>query len=181
MDRYTVPNCGCDEAETQCEMLVGAKLLSGRYIKYVLFPTTWDYARELKFDCTIINSLIARKSLPHDSAKSIVGAIVGFRLDYVNAVLVGVSASNIKKLQRVQNTLACIFTRQYSYASTLQSLAALHSQLNCESTSRSPPSLTNFFRPDNCPTWPVQSLYMPPIAHSGQATSAHSTFPASSL
>ena len=33
--------------------------------------------------------------------------------------------------------------------------------LNGESTSRSPSSLTNFFRLFNRPTWPQQSLYMP--------------------
>ena len=38
------------------------------------------------------------KSQTDDFAKSIACAIVGSRLDYANAVLVGVSASDIKKL-----------------------------------------------------------------------------------
>ena len=56
-------------------------------------------------------------------------------------------------------------------------------KLNGESTSsyRSQPSLTNFFRPVNGPTWPVQSLDMLPAVYSGQATPAHSTFLAPSL
>ena len=41
------------------------------------------------------------KSLTDDSAKSIVCAIAGSQLDYANAVHGGVSASNIKKLQKV--------------------------------------------------------------------------------
>ena len=61
------------------------------------------------------------KYLTDDSAKSIACS----RLDYANAVLVGVSSSNIKK-QRVQNTLARIVTRQYSYTGTSQSIATLH-------------------------------------------------------
>ena len=67
-----------------------------------------------------------RKSSTHASAKSIACAIVGSRLDYVNAVLVDDSESNIKKLQQVQYTLACIITRQYSYTGTSQSLVTLH-------------------------------------------------------
>ena len=59
--------------------------------------------------------------------------------------------------QRVQNTLARIVTP----VPPNPSQPPTGSQLNGESTSR-PPSLTNFFRPDNRPTWPVQSLHMPP-------------------
>ena len=53
-------------------------------------------------------------------------AIVGSRRYYANALLIGVSASNIKKLQQVQNTLVHIVTRQFSYAGTSQSFATLH-------------------------------------------------------
>ena len=48
-------------------------------------------------------------------------------------------------------------------------------QLNGDSTSRSPLSLTNFFRSTNRLTWPVQSLYLPNAANSGQTTPVHST------
>ena len=41
-----------------------------------------------------------------DNAKSVASAIVGARLDYCNSLLYGVSAANLYKLQRVQNTLA---------------------------------------------------------------------------
>ena len=66
------------------------------------------------------------KSLTDYSTNSIACAIIGSRLDYANAVLVGISASNIKKLQWIQNTLACIVTRQYGNASTSQCLPTLH-------------------------------------------------------
>ena len=67
-----------------------------------------------------------RRALTDDSAKSIAGALVGSHLDYANAVLVGTSASNIYKLQRVQNTLARIVTRQHGLPGITQTLATLH-------------------------------------------------------
>ena len=47
-------------------------------------------------------------------------------VDYTNALFIGVSASNITKLQRIQNTLARIVTRQHGWTGTSQSLATLH-------------------------------------------------------
>ena len=41
--------------------------------------------------------------------------------------------------------------------------------------------LTNFFQPVNHSSWPAQSLYMPLVAHSGQATPAHSALLITSL
>ena len=67
-----------------------------------------------------------RRALTDDSAKSIACALAGSRLDYANAVLVGTSSSNIYKLQRVQNTLARIVTRQHELPGTTQALAILH-------------------------------------------------------
>ena len=49
------------------------------------------------------------------------------------------------------------------------------SQPSCELTSRSLPSLTNFFQPANHLTWPAQSLYMPLVAHSGLHDGLHGT------
>jgi len=39
-------------------------------------------------------------------------SIIGSRLDYNNFLLVGRSMLNLMKLQRVQNTLACIIVHQ---------------------------------------------------------------------
>jgi len=43
-----------------------------------------------------------------DMAKSVAVSLVSFRLEYANSLLFGTSASNLHKLQRVQNTLAKI-------------------------------------------------------------------------
>ena len=121
------------------------------------------------------------KSLADDSAKSIACSIVGSRLDYANSALVWVSASNIKKLQWVQNTLVASLlfnTATPVHANPLQ--PSTGSQLSGVTSSRSPPSLTNFFQPVNHPTLPAQSLYMPLVAHSGPKTPPHSMFLATS-
>ena len=51
-----------------------------------------------------------RAALSKDTACVVASAIVGSRLDYCNALLVGISKTNFDKLQRVQNTLARIVT-----------------------------------------------------------------------
>ena len=51
-----------------------------------------------------------RNTLSLDMAKTIAVAITGSRLDYCNSVLYGTSAKNIRKLQKVQNTLARVVT-----------------------------------------------------------------------
>ena len=45
-----------------------------------------------------------------DTAKIVACAIVNSRLDYCNALLAGMSESNLDKLQRGQNTFARIVT-----------------------------------------------------------------------
>ena len=67
-----------------------------------------------------------RPCLTDDVAKIIASAHVGSRLDYANAVLVGVSDKNITKLQRTQNALARIVTRKYERRGVTQSLKNLH-------------------------------------------------------
>jgi len=49
--------------------------------------------------------------LASGTSKTIACAIVDSRLDYVNSVLTGISAHNIHRLQRVQNSLARVTTR----------------------------------------------------------------------
>ena len=67
-----------------------------------------------------------RPCLTDDVAKTIACALVGSRLDYANAVLVGVSDKNIRTLQRTQNNLARIVTRKYERRGDTQSLKNLH-------------------------------------------------------
>ena len=47
-----------------------------------------------------------RAAISKDTACTVASAIVGSRLDYCNAILVGISEANLNKLLCVQNTLA---------------------------------------------------------------------------
>jgi len=47
-----------------------------------------------------------RSAITDDMAKSIASSLVCSRLDYANSLLLGTTQKNIKRLQRVQNTLA---------------------------------------------------------------------------
>src|SRR5260221_220564 len=47
-----------------------------------------------------------RPAITNDAAKMIACSLIGSRLDYVNSALYGASQNNIRRLQRIQNTLA---------------------------------------------------------------------------
>ena len=49
-----------------------------------------------------------RRHLPSDVANIVACSLVGSKLDYCNALLYGISQSNMTKLQRIQNTAARI-------------------------------------------------------------------------
>ena len=51
-----------------------------------------------------------RSMLTSDMAKTVPSSLIGARLDYANAVLYGTSASNINRLQLVQNNVARVVT-----------------------------------------------------------------------
>jgi len=78
-----------------------------------------------------------RSVLSDDMAKSVAVSLVSSRLDYTNSLLFGTSASNLHKLQRVQNTLAKIVlnnSAKIRYCSSAASLAphqAAHLLQNC--------------------------------------------------
>ena len=67
-----------------------------------------------------------RNNLPMDVAKTIACSIAGSRLDYCNALLYGISGTNIQKLQRVQNNLASVVLKAPRQTSTEQMLLNLH-------------------------------------------------------
>jgi hypothetical protein len=48
-----------------------------------------------------------RKSITREIANTIACSLISSRLDYCNSLLVGVSALNLDKLQRIQNRAAC--------------------------------------------------------------------------
>ena len=61
-----------------------------------------------------------RPALTIDSAKSIACSLIGCRLDYANATLVGISGKHTKCLQRIENTLARVVTRQAAALASLR-------------------------------------------------------------
>ena len=62
------------------------------------------------------------------TAKTVVGAIVSYRLDYCNSVLVRMSEANLNKFERVQYALARVVTSMptYSRGHMAPVLAKLH-------------------------------------------------------
>ena len=69
------------------------------------------------------------KTLSIVDAKTVASALIGSRLDYANSVLYGVSAANISKLQRIQNSLARVVTCAKHRAESSRLLIDLHSLL----------------------------------------------------
>lgn len=67
-----------------------------------------------------------RKSISEETAVSIACALVTARLDYCNALLYGVSQSNIDRLQRVQNSLARAVAGVGKYDHITHTLKRLH-------------------------------------------------------
>ena len=67
-----------------------------------------------------------RESLPDEVAKTVACSVIGSRLDYCNALLSGMSKSNITKLQRVQNTLARVVLRRRKFECITPALKELH-------------------------------------------------------
>ena len=84
-------------------------------------------------------------SLTNDMVRTVACALVNSRIDYVNAVLYNTSASNIAKLQRVQNALAGVVSstrRTEHIRPLLQNCIGFQSV--SESNTRSQRSLTSF-------------------------------------
>ena len=67
-----------------------------------------------------------RNSLPDDVAKTVACSNIDCRLDYCNSLFVGMSVSNFKSLQRVQNTLAWMVLRRGKFEHITPALIDLH-------------------------------------------------------
>ena len=71
-----------------------------------------------------------RHTLTDDAETTIASSLVGSRLDYANAILVGTSSKNINRLQHIQNTLARIVMKvppdQTRNVSTKHPFSTLH-------------------------------------------------------
>ena len=68
---------------------------------YIICQASYFHIRALRH---------VRGSASTNIAKSVTSAIVGARMDYCNSLLNRMSAANLHKLQRVQNTLARVVT-----------------------------------------------------------------------
>ena len=74
----------------------------------------------------IRNIRLIRPYLSISAAKTIVHSVISSRLDYCNAVLIGISEHLIKKLQRVQNSAARLVLNLNRYDSISTALISLH-------------------------------------------------------
>ncbi len=64
--------------------------------------------------------------LTRPTTERVVNALITSRLDYCNSLLFGTSASNINRLQRLQNSVARLVTRQARRDSAMPLLSELH-------------------------------------------------------
>ena len=81
-----------------------------------IFSSSMDMEQQINSVCRsayvhLRNIGHIRKFLTVDATKALVNALVTSRLDYCNALLIGVPNTVLSKLQRVQNTAARIVTR----------------------------------------------------------------------
>ena len=67
-----------------------------------------------------------RKYLPFEAAKSLVQAFVISRIDYCNAILYGLSAIHVNRLQRVQNAATRLLTNTPRYSHITPVMINLH-------------------------------------------------------
>ena len=67
-----------------------------------------------------------RAVISKDTACTVASAIIGSRLDYCNAILVGISEANLNKLQCIQNTLARVITETRRHDHISPVLTDLH-------------------------------------------------------
>ena len=67
-----------------------------------------------------------RRYLDLDSAKLLATALVSSRLDYCNSLLSGIAETDLTKLQRILNHLACVVTKSPPFTRSVPLLRSLH-------------------------------------------------------
>ena len=68
----------------------------------------------------------ARRVLTEDATKTVMQSLVMSRLDYCNALLIGIQQDLIAKLQRLQNSIARVVSRTRKYKHITPFLIRLH-------------------------------------------------------
>ena len=76
--------------------------------------------------CNIRDFTRIRKYLSLSDAISLANALVGSRLDYCNSLLSGITKKELKRLQRIQNTVCRITSRIPPRASITKAMKKLH-------------------------------------------------------
>ena len=67
-----------------------------------------------------------RHLLPLSAVTALANSLVSSKLDYCNSLYSGISQSNLNKLQRIQNSLACVITNTSKYQHITPTLKKLH-------------------------------------------------------
>ena len=67
-----------------------------------------------------------RHLLPLSAATALANSLVSSKLDYCNSLYSGISQVNLNKLQRIQNSLACVITNTSKYQHITPILKKLH-------------------------------------------------------
>ena len=97
----------------------------------VWFDSNFQFRSHINKTCqsaffSLYNIRRIRKYLPFEAAKSLVQAFVISRIDYCNAILYGLPAIHVNRLQRVQNAAARLLTNTPRYSQITPVMINLH-------------------------------------------------------
>ena len=97
----------------------------------VIFDKNFNFCSHISAICSSCNyhTWDLQRIRPHldlDSAELLANALVSSRLDYCNSLLSGIAESDLTKLQRVLNRLACVVTKSPPFTGSAPLLRSLH-------------------------------------------------------
>ena len=114
-------------------LILGESLIPSDAIKNfgVWFDSDFSFTKHVKNVCKLCFIQMRdlrqiRQYLTRDAALMAANALVGSRLDYCNSLFRGLSVSNLRKLQCIQNSLAKIVCRATCLSHTTPLRKALH-------------------------------------------------------
>ena len=135
-----------------------------------------------------------RRYLDLDGAKLLATALVSNCLDYCNSLLYGISDTDLTKLQRINNRLACLMTKSPPYTHSFPLLCSLHrmavrcgillkiSLLTCKTLHEKQPVYLHFMLAASLPSHSLRSnksisLWVPRVKTNTGARAFHSCAP----